>query len=148
MVAQPLRAPVGVSCASHPNWGPMSIRPRSRTSSQRRARTMRYSAINPTTLFTDSKRVQTDVGRCNRHHEQSAVSAGGLVHRRTKMRRTSARTWGRPEHVHSIAIGDQHLFAGLASWAYDGRHFGCFPLLGHVVASHRHAAGGQCSLRF
>ena len=41
---------------------------------------MRYSAVNPMTLFTDSKRVQTDVGRCNRHFEASTLIAIGASH--------------------------------------------------------------------
>ena len=72
------------------------------------------------------------------HHANSRFCLSSEVfcrrpHRRTKMRRTPSRTWARPEHVQSIAICDQHLFAGLTSRAYDGRHFGYFPLWGMLL---------------
>jgi hypothetical protein len=41
---------------------------------------MRYSAINPMTLFANSQRVQTDVGRCNRCEFEFNRTAGGVSH--------------------------------------------------------------------
>lgn len=60
---------------------------------------MRYSDINPTTLFTDSKRVQTDVGRCNRRLEEIELSASGVPHLRAQrvveLGDKLAREWGK-----------------------------------------------------